>query len=69
MSTSFNFFGSVKSDARYAITLLIVYRSLHRNSAIRQINGPPSPSWLFGRLHRIFFRALNVYSCTHLQGI
>ncbi|KAJ7806804.1 hypothetical protein B0H14DRAFT_2610213 [Mycena olivaceomarginata] len=47
MSTSFNFFGSVKSDARYAITLPIVYRSLRRNSAIRQINGPPSPSWLF----------------------
>ncbi|KAJ7333934.1 hypothetical protein DFH08DRAFT_814004 [Mycena albidolilacea] len=58
MSTSFKFFGSVKGDARYAIliagliTLLGVYRSLRR-SAIRQINGPPSPSWLFGDMQQL----------------
>ncbi|KAJ7806801.1 cytochrome P450 [Mycena olivaceomarginata] len=35
------------------ISLLVVYRGLRRNSAIRQLNGPPSPSWLFGNMAQL----------------
>ncbi|KAJ7843789.1 cytochrome P450, partial [Mycena olivaceomarginata] len=59
MPTSFNFLGFAMSDARYAIliagliTLLVVYRNVRRSSSIRQLNGPPSPSWLFGNMQQL----------------
>ncbi|KAJ7355268.1 cytochrome P450 [Mycena albidolilacea] len=59
MPTSFNFLGFAMSDARYAIliagliTLLVVYRNVRRSSSIRQLNGPPSPSWLFGNMQEL----------------
>ncbi|KAJ7663645.1 cytochrome P450 [Mycena olivaceomarginata] len=35
------------------IALLVAYRGLPRNSAILQLNGPPSPSWLFGNMAQL----------------